>query len=305
MATVWHISAIQFSKKTIVFGVLLKRDIKERSKITNWFKNTVEIMNSYFKKAFVNQEIYVSTNNQTIKTTTDKYGKFSVVFNFEVDNEIIVSVPGESTSVPIHQSYPILFKDPSSSLNVISDIDDSIMVSYTKTRFKRFFTTLFKIAEKRDVISFSQDLFEMLKSKNARFFYVSKSENNLFSLISTFISYNKLPIGPLLLTPYLSVKQLIFDKKDKDFKLKKIKYIIENSDNEKFILLGDDTQKDMEIYTIIAKEYASQILNVYIRKTKKTTTKLQDDYWKALKATGVNAYYFGVDEIFLNETLKN
>lgn len=299
MATVWHISAIQFSNKTIVQGVVLKKNIKGKVVITNWLKNTIEIIKSYFRSAYTHQEICVTTNNHTLKTTTDNYGGFSVVFEFKVDEDIVVSIPTETNTLNIHQSYPVLFKDPSSSLNVISDIDDSIMVSYTKTRFKRFFTTLFKIAEKRDVISFTQDLFETLKSKNARFFYVSKSENNLFSLISTFISYNELPKGPLLLTPYLSAKQLIFDKKDKNFKLNKIKYIIENSNNEKFVLLGDDTQKDMEIYTLIAKEYASQILNVYIRKTQNTVSKTQRENWVALKATGVDAYYFGHNETFL------
>lgn len=298
MATIWRISAIQFSDSTMVSGVVLNSTSVKKVKITNYLKNALKIIQSYFKKVYANQEIFVTANNQTLKTNTDAFGGFSVQFNFIIEDEVIVKLPGNETPLDFHQTYPVLFKDSPSKLNVISDIDDSIMVSYTKTNFKRFFTTLFKVAEKRDVVSYSQELFEFLKTKNARFFYVSKSENNLFSLIATFISHNKLPIGPLLLTPYLSASQLLFNKKERDFKLNRIKYIVENSNDENFILLGDDTQKDMEIYATIARNYPSQIVTVYIRKTKQTSTKLQLEYWESLKNTGVEAYYFGHNETF-------
>lgn len=298
MATIWRISAIQFSDSTMISGVVLNSTSVKKVKITNYLKNALKIIQSYFKKVYANQEIFVTANNQTLKTNTDAFGGFSVQFNFIIEDEVIVKLPGNETPLDFHQTYPVLFKDSPSKLNVISDVDDSIMVSYTKTNFKRFFTTLFKVAEKRDVVSYSQELFEFLKTKNARFFYVSKSENNLFSLIATFISHNKLPIGPLLLTPYLSASQLLFNKKERDFKLNRIKYIVENSNNENFILLGDDTQKDMEIYATIARNYPSQIVTVYIRKTKQTSTKLQLEYWEALKDTGVEAYYFGHNETF-------
>lgn len=298
MATIWRISAIQFSDSTMISGVVLNSTSVKKVKITNYLKNALKIIQSYFKKVYANQEIFVTANNQTLKTNTDAFGGFSVQFNFIIEDEVIVKLPGNETPLDFHQTYPVLFKDSPSKLNVISDVDDSIMVSYTKTNFKRFFTTLFKVAEKRDVVSYSQELFEFLKTKNARFFYVSKSENNLFLLIATFISHNKLPIGPLLLTPYLSASQLLFNKKERDFKLNRIKYIVENSNNENFILLGDDTQKDMEIYATIARNYPSQIVTVYIRKTKQTSTKLQLEYWEALKDTGVEAYYFGHNETF-------
>ena len=298
MATIWRISAIQFSDSTMISGVVLNSTSVKKVKITNYLKNALKIIQSYFKKVYANQEIFVTANNQTLKTNTDAFGGFSVQFNFIIEDEVIVKLPGNETPLDFHQTYPVLFKDSPSKLNVISDIDDSIMVSYTKTNFKRFFTTLFKVAEKRDVVSYSQELFEFLKTKNARFFYVSKSENNLFSLIATFISHNKLPIGPLLLTPYLSASQLLFNKKERDFKLNRIKYIVENSNDENFILLGDDTQKDMEIYATIARNYPSQIVTVYIRKTKQTSTKLQLEYWESLKDTGVEAYYFGHNETF-------
>lgn len=298
MAVVWHLSAIQFPKKTIVSGVLLSHHKFHKKQTDNWFSNSRQVIGSYFKKTFRNKEILVTNNRHTIKTTTNRNGSFSVIFNFKVEGEILIHFANNTSALSVLQSYPILFKDPPSGLNVISDIDETIMVSYTSTLVKRFFTTLFKTSEKRGVISFTKDLFDSLKDQNPRFFYVSKSENNLFKIISNFIQFNNLPQGPLLLTPFLNFSQLVGSKKNRDFKLNTIETLIESSKNEQFILVGDDSQRDMEIYTVIAKKYKKLISNVYIRQTKKTISDKQKTDWKALQETGVKSYYFKQNEVY-------
>ena len=152
MVVIWHLTAIQFSDKTVVSGVLLKNSLNEYGKTNNWLNNASKIIGSYFKKMSRYKEILVSSNNHTIKTVTDKNGNFSVTFNFKSENEIFIQYPESETHLATVQSYPILFKNPPFGLNVISDIDETIMVSHTRTLFKRFFTTLFKTSEKRTVI---------------------------------------------------------------------------------------------------------------------------------------------------------
>lgn len=298
MAIIWHLSAIQFSDKTFVSGVLLTNSLKSYGKTNNWLNNANQVIGSYFKRTIRNKEILVTSNNHTIKTMTDKNGSFSIAFNFKIENEIFVQFSDSDATLATVQSYPMLFKDPPSGLNVISDIDETIILSYTSTLFKRFFTTLFKTSEKRTVISYTQELFNSLKDIKPRYFYVSKSEQNLFRVISNFIQFNKLPEGPLILTPYLSFTQLVGSKKAQNFKLDSIEKIISNSNNEAFILVGDDSQRDMEIYTTIVKKYKSMISKVYIRQTNMTRNNKQKQYWKALQETGVNAHYFKQDELF-------
>jgi len=298
MVVIWHLSAIQFSDKTIVSGVLLNNSLNTNGKTNNWLNNANQVIGSYFKKTCRYKEVLVTCNNHTIKTVTDKNGGFSIAFNFKIENEIIIQFSESKTPLTAAQIYPVLFKDPPSGLNVISDIDETIIVSYTSTILKRFFTTLFKTSEKRTVISYTQELFNSLKDKTPRFFYVSKSEQNLFKIISNFIQFNELPEGPLILTPYLNFTQLIGSKKVQNFKLDSIEKIITNSINEEFILVGDDSQRDMEIYTVIVKKYTSMISKVYIRQTKTTRNNKQQQYWNALQETGVNAHYFKQDELF-------
>ena len=300
MAAIWHLSAIQFYNKTEVFGVILKNCPDNLSWNKGWLKNAWNIISSYSRKPYSNQEILVSSHNRTIKTVSDKAGNFSVNFNFIIHEEITVHVPGNSDFLPIKQQYPILFKDTFSSVTVISDVDETIIMSFTKSLIKRVKTTLFKNVEERRVILFTQELYQSLITKKARFFYVSKSENNLFQVIAGFLQYNKLPEGALLLTPYLNFWRLLTSKKDKDFKLKKIRQIINKSTDKQFILIGDDSQHDIDIYTMIVEEFKFKISSIYIRQTKEKIPKKAKNKWEILKAKGVKSYYFKYNEDFSN-----
>lgn len=299
MAVVWHLSAIQFPEEIHISGVVVSQS-KGKKIAGNWFNNALNVIGSYFKKVYKNKTLVVSCNNQKQQTTTDKNGGFLVTFKLKDVENIAICLPNSNNPLPIIQSYPIIFQDRPSKLNVISDIDETIMVSYTSTLLKRFFTTLFKPSKKRGVISFTQDLYKSLSKENPRFFYVSKSENNLFKIISHFIQFNNLPQGALLLTPFLNYKQLITNKKERDFKLNTIEKLIKHLEGDQFILIGDDSQRDMEIYTTIANKYKSAISKVYIRQTKKTRSDEQNKNWETLEETGVNAYYFNHNEIYSN-----
>ena len=296
MAIVWHLSSIQFSDKTIVSGVLLKKSPLISSPGASPLKNALMIMGSYFNAAWSHKDIIVQLMDKCISIKTDDYGGFSVSFDFCSNEHVDIFQKDSDKALQIIQTYPIKFNKTDSNISVISDIDETIMVSYTKTKLKRFLTTLFKPWQNRKVIPFTQELYKVYIN-NPRFFYVSKSENNLFPTISNFIMHNELPKGKLFLTPYLSSGQLIKSKKDKDFKFKIISSIIKDSPNQKFVLIGDDSQKDMEIYTRIANHFRSNIEGIYIRQTAKKVNNQQMQNWKNLQGTGIDAYYFKPDEI--------
>ena len=61
---------------------------------------------------------------------------------------------------------------------------------------------------------------------------------------------------------------------------------------KKFILIGDDTQRDMEIYTEVVNEFKEQIAMVFIRQTTLKRSEKQEKMWQALQQTGVDATYF-------------
>ena len=296
MPVVWSLSSLQFSGKTIVSGVLLKNKPLISSPGASPLRNALMIMGSYFNAAWSNKNIIVQLMDKRYSIKTDDNGGFVVTFDFFSNEQVNIFQEGSKEALKILQNYPVQFNKTDSNISVISDIDETIMVSYTKTKLKRFLTTMFKPSQKRKVIPFTQELYKIYKNK-PRFFYVSKSESNLFPTISNFIIHHKLPQGKLFLTPYLSFWQLLKSKKDKNFKFKIISSLIKDSPHQKFVLIGDDSQRDMEIYTKVARLFKSNIEHIYIRQTAKKINNQQMQNWKTLRGTGIDAYYFKPDEI--------
>jgi len=296
MPIIWQISAIHLDKKTLLSGVLLKRSPFTYNKKISQFKNFLKVTKSYFVPAYANKEISISIDGKTHQIATDNNGGFSLVVDFLIKNNPEIRIEGIKNPLKIIQRYPVIFSNSDGDFDVISDIDDTIIVSKTAEALKRMRILAFKIPQRRKTIPYTYHLFEIFKEQHARVIYVSKSESNLFALISAFIEHNKLPKGSLILTSYLKLIQLLNPKKGRNYKLNTIKFIIENSSKKSFVLLGDDSQKDMNIYSDVVRAYPNRILKIYIRQTGLTIRKHQKKMWESLKQTGVNATYFNSED---------
>ena len=297
-ASLWEFSILDLTHNSYWYrGVLLKGDHNHlRLKKHSAFSNAITILRSYFFKVYAHQDIVITSGTQTIKTRTDAYGRFEIVSDVKPQAELTITLSNTKLPLKILQDYPVNFQEPQRTLDIISDIDDTVLVSNTSNIFKRIKTLLLLVPEKRTVIGFTQNMFKAWHDVNPRYFYVSKSESNLFTLLTTFITYNTLPIGMLVLTPYLNFFQLLKGHKPKDFKLEAIQFLITHSRGENYVLVGDDSQKDMVIYTKLAKMYPNLILKIYIRQTGKIRSIIQQTMWNELIATGVSASYVVPDE---------
>ncbi|NPA36962.1 MAG: DUF2183 domain-containing protein [Chlorobi bacterium] len=266
MAVIWQISAIQFKNKTLIRGIILKNVTWPDHLKTSRIKNIYLVLSSYFRKRYKNKDIIVSTGSRQHETRTDKHGKFALLTENETIKKTDVYAPGSDKPFPIIQSYPVFFPDNDIPVAAISDIDDTILISNTQRMLKSILTVLLVTPRKRKPVDNTANLLNSLHKRGGRVFYVSKSESNLFAMLTYFIQNQQLPTGYLHLTPYISFHQLFKTKGGKNYKDKAIRFILDNSD-KKFILLGDDTHKDMRIYLNIAKAYTERIIKIYIRKT--------------------------------------
>ncbi len=301
MAVVWQISAIQFRDKTLVNGIVLK-DIAWPDHIkTTKLKNIYLVLGSYFRKRYKNQKIIVSTGEKLIETATDKYGRFSTIVKQNNIERIEVLDAQSRRPFEIIQTYPVFFADNDNPVAAISDIDDTVLISNTQRVIKSIATVLFVTPDKRIPIDQTVKLLNILHEKGSRIFYVSKSESNLFAMLSHFVTTNGLPVGYLHLTPYISFHQLFRTKGGKFYKEKAIRFILDNSPGKKYVMFGDDTHHDIKIYSIIASLYPGRILKVYIRKIKRYLTKSQRFYLDNLKKLNVPVVYFSDLDDMSNE----
>ena len=292
-ASVWELSVLKLSSDNVWYkGVVLKGNRDIQNKKGKAFQNAINVLRSYFTSVLANQEICIHTNSGIIHTKTDAFGRFHVISEKPYSLDLKITLLDSDKILKIVQDYPILFQEEQRTLDIISDIDDTILVSNTANIFQRIKTLLFLVPERRTVIEFTKNIFQAWEDVNPRLFYVSKSESNLFGLLTTFIKHNNLPLGGLILTPYLSFLQLIKGKKPVDFKLNAIRFLFTQSRSKHYILVGDDSQKDMAIYTTLAKTYPDLILKIYIRRTGKEINRSQQNMWEKMLATGISASYF-------------
>ncbi|MBD0825427.1 phosphatase domain-containing protein [Aestuariibaculum marinum] len=291
---IWQLSIINLlNNKTLITGVILKKAPTVLNKNVGILKNLNHVLKTYFRKPFSNKPILINTKNESFETKTDAHGGFQLTLDQSI--QLPISITNNGSTLKSVQNYPISFAENNSAFGVISDIDDTLIKSYTANNLKRIGTISFTPPQRRQPIQFTLNFLESINKTKSNIYCVSKSESNLFSLLNYFIQLDhKLPEAPLFLTPYLSLKQLIFDKKPKDFKYQTITKIL-NLTQQKFILIGDDTQRDMIIYYHIASKYPDRILKIYIRQTKHQRKTHQQNMWLKLQPLSTPSYYFKTD----------
>ena len=163
---------------------------------------------------------------------------------------------------------------------VISDVDDTILISNATDAIKKMRLMLFKNATTRmpfnGVTAFYRALCKEEQDDQINpLFFVSSSEWNLYDLLQDFASYHDIPKAPFLLRnlDYAIWKFWKSGGGNHMHKYDKISKIFEIYPEMKFILIGDSGQRDPYIYLDVAKKFPGKILAVYIRQIKKKINK--------------------------------
>lgn len=185
-------------------------------------------------------------------------------------------------------------------LAFISDIDDTIMKSYSATVFRRLYELLRRNPEKRRLFAETANHYSMLASAHTTddtpnpFFYVSSSEWNLHEYLLRIFRHQRLPQGIFLLNQLKSWFQLIkTGKTGHSGKLMRISRILQVFPRQRFVLLGDNSQEDPDIYKAIAEKHPEQIYAVYIRNVRHTRSESTAALLAALEqGTGIAVCLF-------------
>lgn len=156
---------------------------------------------------------------------------------------------------------------------IISDIDDTIMVSHSTNTAKKLKLMLFKNAHTRVPFEGVAAFYRALQKGSAQhqglnpLFYVSSSEWNLYDLLDDFMAFRNIPAGPFMLQE-LEHSIFHFWKSGggtHEHKLKKILFLLSFFKDLDFILIGDSGQRDPELYLKAARQAPGRIKAVYIR----------------------------------------
>ncbi|MBA4851978.1 App1 family protein [Emticicia sp. BO119] len=261
----------------VVYGHVLTGKPARPDKFSdNILTNLVQLVKLFFVKPLANVRVNLQWGNQQLYSSTESDGFFK--FEWQSDTEVTAGWHEITIHVVNEQNERIvsgqgkIFVPHSTQYGFISDIDDTVLVSHSADTGKKLRTMFTKNPRSRktfaDVVKFYQLLSLTHTSPDLLnpFFYVSSSEWNLYDYLNEFFKHNDLPKGAFLLNQIKKWYQLLKTGKTKhEGKLTRVIRILQAFPKQKFVLLGDNSQKDPEIYMTLANKYSEQIAAIYIR----------------------------------------
>ena len=191
---------------------------------------------------------------------SDNWGKYTAT---------IVS-PAFADSAPVNGDGEIQLLSPTTKFGVISDIDDTVIQSRVSSFIQAARTVMLGNARTRlpfpGVAAFYRALHDGAGgSEKNPIFYVSSSPWNIFDVISEFMDLQNIPKGPVLLRDWDINLSALSASRHFEHKGVAIRNIMGLYPALPFILIGDSSQHDPEIYEQIVDEFPNRVLAIYIR----------------------------------------
>ncbi|RFM30717.1 App1 family protein [Chitinophaga silvisoli] len=194
---------------------------------------------------------------------------------------------------PVSEATGVVIIPHHTQYGCISDIDDTFLVSHSAKIIKRLQVLFTRNARTRKPFEGVVRHYRLLSHHNNPFFYVSSSEWNLYAYIREFIRYNGLPDGVFLLNQLKPLRQLLKSGQNKHrTKFTRITRILKHYPDMRFILLGDDTQEDPNIYKALVDHFGAQIIAVYLRKVRDSKAVATREVVQAIQDKGIAVCYF-------------
>lgn len=172
----------------------------------------------------------------------------------------------------------VLIPPATAEFGVISDLDDTVIVTRATHILRMLRTVLFRNAYSHEPLAGVAAFYRaLLRGQNGQpdnpFFYVSSSPWNLYDVLEDFLRLHDIPLGPLLLRDSLlsGPKTLPGDVASGNdslhhgHKLRAIKQLLDTYPALPFVLLGDSGQHDADIYAEVARQQPGRIRVIYIR----------------------------------------
>nr|WP_190973831.1 phosphatase domain-containing protein [Bifidobacterium reuteri] len=218
-------------------------------------------------------QVGVSEVYDKVDRTRDMSGEYAIsdsagYLDLVAEHRLSPGIHRVSYSVPGRKPVSAnLYTIPASAkVGIISDVDDTIMITQAPVLWKAAYNLLFLDPKKKASVPGMSVLFTRISDlfPDAPFFYLSTSPWNVESAIRNFIIDHGFPEGPLLLRD-LDPRPKTFVPTGPQHKLEFAEQLMADFPDMKFILVGDDGQKDPTTYATIVKRYPGRVLAIAIR----------------------------------------
>jgi len=288
----------------VVYGHVFKFRAKAKQRYKNGLiVNLMHVFKLFVLKPYPFAKVQLTFRGQTIITNAayDGFFKFEwdAVENVDAGWHNVDVVAFDEKGKEIAKSNGSIYVPHITQYAFISDIDDTIMVSHSKTIAKRLKELFLRNPRTRKTFQSTRYHYELLAKAHTEdgqpnpFFYVSSSEWNLYDYLVETFRFNGFPEGSFLLNQLKRWKDLMkTGKTGHEGKLLRIMRIIDAFPNQKFVFLGDNSQKDPEIYQKISEKYGKNVVAVYIRNVRKSKLFQTQEIMNKLERNNISTCIF-------------
>lgn len=204
------------------------------------------------------------------RTHTDAEGYFRIEMH-----GLAALTPGwhevQATAGAATASIPMLLAPPENVFGVISDFDDTLMITEVVRLRRMLANTLLRNPLQRKVVPGMPALFHALAARNplpsaAPIFYVSASPRQLHMPLQAVLDHHGFPPG-VLITKRLTNDATREPLRDQlKYKLKRFEEILERAPHVTFTLIGDDGERDPEIFHVLRERHPHRVADIWIRR---------------------------------------
>ncbi|MBR5951158.1 MAG: DUF2183 domain-containing protein [Actinomycetaceae bacterium] len=222
-----------------------------------------------FRSFFTTQVGYlrvtVTVNGRTYQTRTDRAGYIDFVIpdhGLEPGWHTARITP--ATGEPVEA--PVMIVSPKTTYGLISDVDDTIMVTKLPRAMLAAWNSFVLHTNVRKPVNGMADFYRELLADHpdAPVFYVSTGAWNVVPGLQAFLDANGYPNGPMLFTDWGPTPTGLF-RDGQAHKKQQLRNLMITFPNIKWILVGDDGQHDPFLYDEVAREHPQRIRGIALR----------------------------------------
>jgi phosphatidate phosphatase APP1 len=189
-----------------------------------------------------------------------------------IDTRVEVDLPAGWNTIQLRTDdsltvdAPVYVVDSSVRFGVVSDVDDTVMVTALPRPFLAAWNTFVLDEHARRPVPGMAVLYERLVRAHpgAPVIYLSTGAWNVAPTLRRFLSRNLYPAGALLLTDWGPTHDRLF-RSGREHKRESLARLEKEFPDVKWLLVGDDGQHDEELYGEFAREHQANVVAVCIR----------------------------------------
>lgn len=258
------------ARGAVIEGRVVESESVRPARVSDsWWRNLIRNVRLLFNDEREGRRVTIHVAGRDWNTVTDEEGYLRVAI--DGTGKLTPGWLPLSARVGTQSAAgALLIVPPENTLGIISDVDDTILVSEVTDKDRLLSNSLLKNPLQRRAVPGVAAFYRHLAARNPRpeaapVIYLSASPRQFNGPIQAFLDLNHFPRGVLI------TKKVTNDRTSEPlldqvaYKTRKIEDILARLPHVSFVLVGDDGEKDPETYHDIYTRHPARVEAVWIR----------------------------------------